>query len=406
MTAIHRLPDVTTVQAVRPRRRAITVGVAAILAAISASAVCGVAAAAGTADKPRPSPDRLWQTFPLDPQRPAVPGASEAAQTVPVSSGREFTPPPPQLVTRSQPTPKASGKRGGAAVAASSSDRGIGAVAFLGIASAVAAFVVFGRWRGRSRKPGPAEGDGAAAVACDTPKGVPARRAPAADAPPADDATRAPAPAKVRAPQPPPPAAAPVPVAAPPPAPVDDEHEDDEDAEAAAVTGPARSRPADSEVDEVLHDAVSDDAAVDAAVARAQRDRTAVSLVVVRAATDDEAEEILDAITEAAPAGAWNASSRFGGKHWLILYGVLPKRARDLADAVLHARPSLDALLSLHGAGVGVAGFPRHARSAGELVRAGESAAEVAAGSAGRHAVVLAEGDRRLVADSTGADER
>src|SRR5829696_5923532 len=93
-----------------------------------------------------------------------------------------------------------------------------------------------------------------------------------------------------------------------------------------------------------------------------KRDRTAVSLVIVRAATDDVAEEILDAITEAAPAGSWNASSRFGEKHWLILYGVLPKRARDLAEAVLYASPSLAALMSLHGAGVGVAGFPRHAR--------------------------------------------
>jgi len=90
-----------------------------------------------------------------------------------------------------------------------------------------------------------------------------------------------------------------------------------------------------------------------------------VSLVIVRAATDDVAEEILDAITEAAPAGSWNASRRFGGKHWLILYGVLPKRARDLAETVLYDRASLAALISLHGAGVGVAGFPRHARSAG-----------------------------------------
>jgi len=53
------------------------------------------------------------------------------------------------------------------------------------------------------------------------------------------------------------------------------------------------------------------------------------------------------------------------GKHWLILYGVLPKRARDLAETVLYDRASLAALISLHGAGVGVAGFPRHARSAG-----------------------------------------
>jgi hypothetical protein len=181
---------------------------------------------------------------------------------------------------------------------------------------------------------------------------------------------------------------------------------EDEDEDAAAPAAPNPSRPADGSVGEVLSDAVSDEAAVAAAVARAQRDRTAVSLVIVRAGTDAVAEEILDAMTKAAPAGSWNASSRFGGKHWLILYGVLPKRAHELAETVLSAGPSLAALMSLHGAGVGVAGFPRHARSAGELVSAAEGAAEVAAGSAGRDAVVLADGEPTFVAGPTGADKR
>jgi hypothetical protein len=399
MTAIRRRPDVTATQPVRFRRRAIRIGVAAVLAAISASAVCGVSAAAGTADKPRPSPHRLWQTFPLGPQRSPAPGASDAAQTVPVSPSREFAPTSPALVTRSQSTPT-----GGAAVGASTGRRGIGAVVFLGVASTIAALVIFGRWRGR--KPDRVGSGGATGVARGAPKAVPAPRAPApnaAKAVPAREAPASDAPTAILAPQAPPPTDAAAPVAAPPPVPVDDE---DEDEDVAAATGPARSRPEYPAVDEVLGDAASDDAAVGAAVGRAQQDRTAVSLVIVRAGTDDVAEEILDAITEAAPAGSWNASSRFGGKHWLILYGVLPKRARDLAEAVLYARPSLAALMSLHGAGVGVAGFPRHARSSVELVRAAEGAAEAAAGSGGRDGVVLADGDRRLVAGSAGADER
>src|SRR4051812_16962440 len=111
MTAIHRLQDETAREPAAFRRRAITVAVAAALVAISASAVCSGSVAAGTADKPRPSPDRLWQTFPLRPQRAPLPAPrpSEAAQTVPVSRAQTLTPPVPELATRSQSTAETAG---------------------------------------------------------------------------------------------------------------------------------------------------------------------------------------------------------------------------------------------------------------------------------------------------------
>src|SRR3954471_19108765 len=113
MTAIHRLPDVPAVQPAGFCRRAIRVGVATFLAAISASAVCAGSAAAGKADKPTPSPHRLWQTFPLGPQRAPTPlpasRPSEAAQTVPVFRARIITLSVPELATPSQPTAETSG---------------------------------------------------------------------------------------------------------------------------------------------------------------------------------------------------------------------------------------------------------------------------------------------------------
>jgi hypothetical protein len=123
-------------------------------------------------------------------------------------------------------------------------------------------------------------------------------------------------------------------------------------------------------------------------LARAQRDRSAVSLVVVRGSTAD-AQELLAAIADAAPAGAREAvDDNRGAGRLMMLSGVLPKRACALAQAAVAA--SSPPPSGVDGIGVGIAGYPRHAHSAIELLDAAEAAAEKAAAAPDGDRVVIA----------------
>jgi len=166
--------------------------------------------------------------------------------------------------------------------------------------------------------------------------------------------------------------------------------------ETAVAPSPLAVRPLDN--DEVVPP--SDEEQIAEVVDRALRERIAVSLVVVRAPTPFLADEVLDLVAEAAPVGAWRASGRFGSRNWLILSGVLPKRAKELAETALRSRAPLAARSSVaESVAIGIAGVPRHARSAPELLGAAERAAEMGAASSAGDVVVLA-------ADPHGAERR
>jgi hypothetical protein len=103
---------------------------------------------------------------------------------------------------------------------------------------------------------------------------------------------------------------------------------------------------------------------------RARRDLTALSLLLVEGV---DAADLRQAIARrlGAEAGAVTSGA------CVLLPGVLPKRARDLAVAALATIAAQDG--GLEGAAVGLAGYPRHAWSSDALFRMARRALEQAA---------------------------
>jgi hypothetical protein len=122
-------------------------------------------------------------------------------------------------------------------------------------------------------------------------------------------------------------------------------------------------------------------------LARARSDCLALSLLLVEA---DDPVDVERAITAAAgvDGGAITGPGASGG--WLLLCGVVPRRARQLTET---------ALVSAGGrrVAIGIAGYPRHAQSSDALFNMSRRALEQAAAS-GR-AVVVASDDWALEAE-------
>ena len=115
-------------------------------------------------------------------------------------------------------------------------------------------------------------------------------------------------------------------------------------------------------------------------LARARREHHALSLLLVEAADPVDVER---AIAEAA--GLDGAAVRSDGASggWLLLRGVMPRRARELTEKVLAVAAADGVQVA-----VGIAGYPRHAQSTDTLFRMSRRALEHAAAS--REAVVVA----------------
>jgi GGDEF domain-containing protein len=74
----------------------------------------------------------------------------------------------------------------------------------------------------------------------------------------------------------------------------------------------------------------------------------------------------------------------------LVLPGVLPKRAYTIARAAVATTAGTADRSPARRVTVGIAGYPRHAHSAAELLEAAERAAEQAVGAGAGEAVAIA----------------
>jgi hypothetical protein len=118
-------------------------------------------------------------------------------------------------------------------------------------------------------------------------------------------------------------------------------------------------------------------------LARARREHLALSLLLVEAADPVNVEQ---AIAEAARLDGAAVRSDGASGGWLLLPGVIPRRARELTETVLAA-----AAADGDQVAVGIAGYPRHALSTDALFRMSRRALERAAASG--EAVVVASDD-------------
>jgi hypothetical protein len=145
------------------------------------------------------------------------------------------------------------------------------------------------------------------------------------------------------------------------------------DVDTAPEARPAPTPVADEPVaDEPAASGVADPfRAIGVELARAKVEHLAASLLLF------DGIEAIDVGRAIAELTGTQASS--DSPHWLVLRGVLPKRASEIAEAALATIDSED--LPLEGAAIGIAGYPRHAQSASALFRLARRALEHAAAS-------------------------
>jgi hypothetical protein len=141
-------------------------------------------------------------------------------------------------------------------------------------------------------------------------------------------------------------------------------HEVDKPPEERPAPAPVADEPAVSGVGDPLR-------AIGVELARARSEHLAASLLLF---------DGLDAIdVERAIAQLTGTQASGDPPHWLVLRGVLPKRAGEIAEAALATLES--EAVPLDGAAIGIAGYPRHAQSASALFRLARRALEHAAAS-------------------------
>jgi hypothetical protein len=150
-------------------------------------------------------------------------------------------------------------------------------------------------------------------------------------------------------------------------------------------------------------------ASVDAVLAQARDGRHAVTLVLVEPNAADPAAggALADRAAEAflTVLGIEDRTPAISGARGraILLPGVLPKRAREAADEVRRLLAEQDAPEGTLS--IGIAGFPRHARSGAELIRACSLAVAAAAELGGDTTVVADEISEDAVEGTAPNDE-
>ncbi|MFL5928958.1 MAG: hypothetical protein ACJ77E_18675 [Gaiellaceae bacterium] len=132
----------------------------------------------------------------------------------------------------------------------------------------------------------------------------------------------------------------------------------------AAAPAPVADEPAVSSVADPLRE-------IRAELARARAEHLAASLLLFDGADAIAVERAVAALAGTQPAD--------DPARWLLLRGVLPKRASELADSALATLRAEGT--ALEGTSIGIAGYPRHAQSASALFGLARLALERAAES-------------------------
>jgi hypothetical protein len=141
-------------------------------------------------------------------------------------------------------------------------------------------------------------------------------------------------------------------------------HDVDSAPEARPAPAPVADEPAASGVADPFR-------AIGVELARARVEHLAASLLLFDGIEAIDVGRAIAELTGTQPSG--------DSPHWLVLRGVLPKRASEIAEAALATIDSED--MPLEGAAIGIAGYPRHAQSASALFRLARRALEHAAAS-------------------------
>jgi hypothetical protein len=144
-------------------------------------------------------------------------------------------------------------------------------------------------------------------------------------------------------------------------------------------------------------------ASIAADLVRARERHIAVSLVLVRADSAAAADDMIAAL-EGDLADTHSGPADEDGVRWLVLAGVLPKRACGLAEAVLAGE---DGTKQSSGLAVGIAGFPRHAETADRLLGLSRRALDSATAKGGGTVVLAHDAWKyeETPADSTAVED-